>query len=261
MQKQTNPALGKEGTTPLRVLVIDDSERHQKSARLTLADHDLTIIETHQEALVTLNREDFPRLYSKKVKEEMECLELNPDSYGSPSEYLRACDKAREEIVNKHFPPFAFDVVLCDLFMKPAANIVNTMDGRESLRWRKEKFAREEMPAGFGLVLMAVDNPFHSVKYAAVVTDTNHHDHPVSAMLDYVTHSQGEKPRFKINGATVGFYNSPEMVEVEGVCHACEGTGQIDSDYDCETCRGSGNARGKDWGLVLKDLLAAGETA
>ncbi|MDD9868001.1 MAG: hypothetical protein OXU73_01585 [Candidatus Campbellbacteria bacterium] len=257
MQKQTNPALGKEGTTPLRVLVIDDSERHQKSARLTLADHDLTIVGTYEEAEKIL----LPAIYKAggpKVEEEMERLGFSTDvkSYKDWEEFR----KVQKEIAKKLFP--TFDAVLCDLLMP----VVHMSVLREQ---KNEEYAGEEMPFGFSLAFQAAK---HGAKYVAVVTDTGHHDHPASAMLDPLSF----KVQFTITGfhrhrgvttgdrygAAVGFYNSPKMVEVEGVCHACDGTGQRhDSEYKCPTCRGSGSARGKDWGCILKKLLAAGETA
>ncbi|MGE5392626.1 MAG: hypothetical protein ACM3NH_02685 [Candidatus Saccharibacteria bacterium] len=44
-------------------------------------------------------------------------------------------------------------------------------------------FFGHEMPIGFVLVLVAARN---GVKYAIMATDTNHHDHPMSAGVDRI---------------------------------------------------------------------------
>ena len=134
---------------------------------------------------------------------------------------------------------------------------------------------------GFALALLAV---VRGAKYVAVVTDTSHHDHPASAMLDpfasqfpHEYNPEGKPPRFVMNGSKVGFYDSP-ITFVEGTtcpdcggtgrkkvcfclernggtpkpnCDSCDGTGRY-----CWTCRNSGKARGKDWGKVLAHLTA-----
>jgi hypothetical protein len=122
----------------------------------------------------------------------------------------------------------------------------------------------------------------NGAKYVAVVTDTNHHDHPASAMLDafdsrcpHEHARKGQPPRFIINGARTGFYRAP-MVHVEGTtCPDCNGTGDKEVCYcveragtpkrDCDGCRGtgrqcwachsSGKQWGKDWGKVVAHLL------
>lgn len=165
----------------------------------------------------------------------------------------------------------SFDAVLSDLLMPASARAM----AKEGL-----KYIGQEMPVGFAFTLVAALN---GAKYVAVVTDTSHHDHPASAMLDafesrcpHKYNSSGTPPRFVINGAKVGYYHSP-MTPVEGTtCTDCNGTGSKDEcscvernagspKPDCDTCKGtgrycwpcqnSGKKSGKNWGLVLKSLL------
>lgn len=164
-----------------------------------------------------------------------------------------------------------FDVVLCDLLM-PA--------GMMRMGSRGEKYIGQEMPVGFALSLMAV---MHGARYVAVVTATNHHDHPASAMIDpFASNRQdwlipeGVSPHFTMNGAKVGYYHW-SIAFVEGtVCPDCNGTGEKDEcsccehndgspKSDCNNCNGvgrycwlcgcTGRQRGKDWGKVLAHLI------
>lgn len=124
-----------------------------------------------------------------------------------------------------------FDVVLTDLMM-PAGMGGFGGDGKQ--------YIGQEMPMGFLLVLMAV---LHSgAKYLAVVTDTNRHAHPASRALDlFIGRDKKDerrlgRPRFTMNGATVGFYNTTNaalQVPIAG------------SDQP-----------GKHWGAVLANLIA-----
>lgn len=67
-----------------------------------------------------------------------------------------------------------FDVVLIDLMM-PAGRI---RQGKNGMR-----FVGQEMPLGIFLALQAIRS---GVKYVALLTDINHHDHPASAALDHL---------------------------------------------------------------------------
>jgi len=89
-----------------------------------------------------------------------------------------------------------WDVVLCDLLM-PAGFDKQGPIGK--------KFSGQEMPVGFGLALMFA---LRGAKYVAVATDSNHHDHPASAMFDYLG-AYNSNPCFNVNGAHLGFYFTP----------------------------------------------------
>lgn len=110
-----------------------------------------------------------------------------------------------------------WDAVLTDLLM-PA--------GRDAQGGKGLEFVGQEMPVGLALALLAA---LRGARYVAVVTATNHHAHPASAMLDRLRPHSG--PNFVINGARAMFvHHTP--IEVEGI------------------------GEGKDWGKVLAALLA-----
>lgn len=253
----------------MKILVIDDSPLHQQSARQTLVGHDLKVVGTYDEAheLLQERRADYSLVMAK--------LELHgfksPYDQGA-TEGERAAARAEQRRLKKELcPPQLFDVVLSDLLM-PASKMTMAEKGLQ--------YVGQEMPVGFALSLMAA---IQGAKYVAVVTATNHHHHPASAMLDpFASRCPNEcdrvgmPPRFVINEARVGYYHSP-MTPVEGTtCTDCNGTGSKDVCYcvernagvpkpgcddcsglgrSCWTCRNSGKRCGKDWGKVLIHLL------
>lgn len=105
-----------------------------------------------------------------------------------------------------------FDVALLDLLMPSEPMML----GGEGLSHLGEPFA-----VGYPLaVYLAVKG----IRHVAVATDTNHHNHPASALLDWLS---GE--RIGINGCSVTFMHSP-MKTV-------------------------GDKQVKDWSAVLRRLL------
>jgi CheY-like chemotaxis protein len=102
-----------------------------------------------------------------------------------------------------------FDVALVDLLM-PAEP---TTLGREACK----EFIGREIAIGFPMVLELSRS---GIKKIAVATDTNHHDHPMSAVVDWFRLGVLE-----VNGAKVLIRHAP----------MCEGA--------------------KDWGRVLADLM------
>lgn len=254
----------------MRVLVIDDNPIHQMSARQTLVGHNLTIVGTYDEARELLQE---PHASWEAVQEE-----LNRRGYGEDyrkdltDEKRLALRKERAQIEQELCPP-SFDAVLSDLLI-PASS--------QTMGPKGMKYVGQEMPVGFALSLMAA---IHGAKYVAVVTDTNHHDHPASAMLDpFVSRcphehdTEGTPPRLTINGAKTGYYQS-ESTLIEGTtCPDCNGTGNkeacccIESNagspkpdcdnckgtgHSCWACRNSGKRWGKNWGAVLSHLTSS----
>lgn len=150
-----------------------------------------------------------------------------------------------------------FDAVLSDLLM-PAPGTMLSPDA-------KREHEDKEQPLGWALVLRAVLN---GARFAAVVSQTNHHDHPAAFALDAIDNADDEwsdknvnglptkKPQFDINGAKVGFFHAPSCV-VQGVggCKWECNQGKDSRGEVCGYCEGTGFTRGKDWGLVLKVLL------
>lgn len=243
----------------MRILVIDDSTIHRTSAEQTLVGHDVTIVGTYDEAHKLL----------RKPEASFEAMEAELKRRGFKSLYDQTASKEErdasrmewERLKQELCPPPSFDVVLSDLLM-PASRMTMGSEGM--------KFVGQEMPVGFALALMASQ---HGAKYVAVVTDTNHHNHPASAMLD--SFQARNDVFFDINGAKVGFYHSP-MILVEGsICSGCNGTADSAMCYcaendtaspkpDCISCNGTGRVcrscgktgkqYGKDWEEVVTHL-------
>ncbi|MBI2410921.1 MAG: response regulator transcription factor [Candidatus Kerfeldbacteria bacterium] len=207
----------------MRILVIDDNQHHLNSAKELLKEHKVTLCSTADEAIELLEPQYddviFHRLWSEKGWEEASQVARLP----------------------------YWDVVLSDLLM-PAP--------KRNLSYFGEKFIGQEMPVGWAFVLRAT---LEGAKFAAVVTATNHHNHPASALLDplgsaYWEDNRENAPKFTINGATVGFYHAP-MIGVDTVpCSHCNVTGRTDK--ICSFCEGTKKEQGKNWALVLKALTS-----
>src|SRR3989338_6719999 len=110
------------------------------------------------------------------IDDKQENLQAARDQLGAEHELTTTggYDSGLRLITQANVEPF--DVVLCDLFM-PAPRQV----GYVGLSPEGAKHTGEEMPIGIFLVLKAAK---HGVKFVAVLTMTNHHDHPASAMID-----------------------------------------------------------------------------
>lgn len=184
----------------MKIIVIDDKQKHLDAAIQTLIGHDVTICSTYDDA-----------------------LELLEGQY--------------------------WDAVLCDLLM-PA--------GRDAQGPKGKKYVGKEMPVGWSLALFAARR---GAKYVAVISDMNHHDHPASAMIDRIG-------TVYVNTAKVAFLNDPPMVGIIGsecVCPTCKGTLRHnlrwdDKESDCTCKTGTSFSKwGKDWGIVLKELIGGGD--
>lgn len=93
-----------------------------------------------------------------------------------------------EEAIALLTPDTDIEVLLSDLLMPAEPYCL----GPQGL-----KFLGHEIPIGFVLALRAAQV---GVKHVAVITDASHHNHPMSAALDWI----GRTPLpFSINGATV----------------------------------------------------------
>lgn len=214
--------------TIMKILVIDDAQVHIDAAKQTLVGHDVTYCATHEGAVELLYRQ-----HDKKRKE---ALLQEHRAKGTPfNEYY---DKVLAETQLPYW-----DVVLTDLLM-PAGSMSQGGVGLQ--------YVGQEMAVGWALALQASQN---GAQYVAVVTDTNHHHHPASAMLDYI------RRLFTIDGARVLMTNQVPLVGITGTecpCAKCNGTGKESSKYECHFCNGTGQdfaKEGKDWGVILEQLL------
>lgn len=174
----------------MKVLVIDDSEHHLEAAQQTLAEHDLTVCNSYDQARELLSHECGEE---KRKKRKAEYLAQGESD--DMARYLSGIP--------------SWDVVLCDLLMPAGTHVEG----------KGRSYIGQEMPVGWALALLAAK---HGAKYVAVVTDTNHHDHPASAMLDDL-----DFHLFQIGEAKVLFTNHVDRV---------------------------GEKCGKNWGEILRRL-------
>ena len=220
-----------------RILVIEDKPSNQESARKTLAGHEVTIISSFDEAMdimsVRHDEENVARILAEAG------FSTAPDPKASWEVWM-AFNKAVKEAASQSIIPFEFDVVLTDMMMPASLRTLgpNVIDD-----------LRKQVPYGFIIALRASMMP--SVKFIAMVTDTNHHQGVMSAALDNISNAyyhKGFKPNFVINGKTVMFVHSPFISEEIGLgpCTWCKGTGV------CDTCNGSGDFYGRICGCVEK---------
>ncbi len=182
------------GGKVLKILVVDDNPKHQASARKTLAGHEVSVAQNfHQlQSALTPNRDR---------------VRIIRDEQGV--DYDEALRIAKAEI--------GYDVVLSDLLMPKGSTDVMGREGG--------KLAFDDFGYGYPVVFLAAKA---GVSFVAVVTDENHHNHPVAYTFDLVGGSgQWSEDDFMIGDTKVMFRFCPRFTE-EG---------------------------GKDWELVLAHLL------
>ncbi len=219
----------------MKILVIDDTQAHLDAATQTLSDHEVVLCSSYDEALKLLEQkrdeEKFERLYK---------------------EYAGNYRKATDESLLPYW-----DAVLCDLLM-PA--------GKDAQGDKGYQFIGKEMPVGWSLALVAASR---GAKYVAVVSDTGHHDHPASAMLDRINNHI-----FNIDDARVLLTNRIRyagIVGTESVCPRCNGTlkvalknadGTLHREVKCDCFKGIVHAKrgdGKHWGEILSRIIEPSE--
>lgn len=220
----------------MKILVIDDTQKHLDSALLTLEGHDITLCSSYDEAIGWL-----------EIKYDNEVIMGKCEQYKLEGmEHYNAYCKAKEEIG----PLPYWDAVLCDLFM-PA--------GRDALGGGGWNYIGQEMAVGWSLALVAARR---GAKYAGVLTATDHHNHPASAMLDRIDQGPSSEPHvLNIDGARVIMTNHAEFIDLDGeedvACYMCNG--HSPHCHNCYVCKGRGKItqqkQGKDWGKFLSRLL------
>ena len=141
----------------------------------------------------------------------------------------------------------SYDVVLTDLLLPATTDVHGEGTG----------MVGQEMPLGTTLAFLALSR---GVKYVAVVTDTNHHDHPASAAFD-VFHAgpSGKNEVFSIGSVRVLCTNHPnDLIYVD------ERTFEpvaYDSLYSVEGEEKYPQLKGlvmaKNWAQILNQLLNA----
>lgn len=231
----------------MKILVLDDSKAHREAARLTLKGHDVTIVGTYDEAQAALT----PRTnYSLERVLEPELLveaglppDYQPKGRTDASDEAKkcheACKKAHEQATT--YPDF--DVVLTDLLMPPSRQA----QGPEGVL-----LLGQEMPLGTIIALLALTV---GIKNVAVATDANHHKHPASAAFDCFG-SRNTPPGIKVLCT-----NHVNTIPLDEKTWEPVGHEFLDSDAGqvkypkVDWNQYAGIANGKDWGLVLQQLL------
>lgn len=238
----------------LKILVFDDSEIHQRSAKLSLESHDVTVVGTYDQAQTALT----PQLDRAKAERllpdllEKAGLPRNFKPWGEkgkkePSKedqhkYHAAYDEGKEAATT--YPDF--DVVLTDLLV-PASRQAQGGEGLD--------FVGTEMPLGTTIALLALTA---GVRNVAVVTDKNHHHHPASAAFDHFRCNRC------LEGINILCTNNIDLIWID------EKTGKAVSREFAESEAGKKKypfqesnwgprkglvSGGKDWGEILQELL------
>lgn len=183
----------------MKILVFDDNANHRNAAKAQLKDHNVTIVGTYDEAQELLR----PKRDYNKASAAMATLFPGFKRYESKDEEKNeAYDQAykeQNELATK-YPDF--DVVLTDLLV-PASEQAMGPDGYEHIG--------KEMPIGIFIALLAA--ACGRVKYAAVFTDSSHHDHPGSACFDCFNAGEGNPTPFTVEGCKVLLSNTRNWVD------------------------------------------------
>ncbi len=266
----------------MKILVIDDKAAHQASALETLAGHEVTILDSFEAAMramqPTINNELRNQLMTEAGLP-VSCKHIEEEERKT---YWRAWDEAGQKSV----VPFPFDVVLTDMMMPMAKETLadGVFDPRVQMPYGFV-IALEAARRGAKFVAMLTDTNHHKGPMSAAL------DYFGPAYYPDVDDCIHEKPVvFTINGASAVFVHTPFVERVEsgvtcdwcvekpGACTGCLGTGfNKNPDYHprechecghseavgkCRNCKGAGTCDrithldSKDWGRVLRDLMA-----
>jgi CheY-like chemotaxis protein len=154
----------------MKILVFDDNQTHLAAARLQLKDHDVTIVSTYEEAVMAFKpKTDYTQ--ADRLLAEAGWAK-QPDQKAPREEHNAWYEARKKSFADATTEPTKFDVVMTDLLV-PAPET--------SLGPKGYKYIGQEMPIGTSIAFLALSK---GVKRVAVVTDTNHHDHPASATFD-----------------------------------------------------------------------------
>jgi hypothetical protein len=182
----------------MKILVFDDNATHRNAAKAQLKDHDVTVVGTYDEAQKLL----IPHRDYDKAHKAMAALFPGFKRYESKDEEKnKAYDlafKEQNELATT-YPGFA--VVLTDLLV-PASSQAMGPDGYEHVG--------KEMPIGIFIALLAA--ALGRAKYAAVFSDSSHHDHPGSACFDRFNEGECNPTPFTVGGCKVLLSNTRNWV-------------------------------------------------
>lgn len=233
----------------MRILVVEPNENKHTSVTASLADHDVTVVSSFDEAM------DIMRLHPAEKTVRRLLTEAgfpnNPDS--DDPELMRAYRKALRDAEAQSAAPFGFDVVLTE------------MELPMSERMLLPSFFNPDANVPYGFVI-ALKAAFRGATYVAMVSDTEHTDGAMSAALAHIggeKYEDGASPNFTINGCKVMFVHMPHATAImhNVPCNRCFDA-PIEVVKFCRNCKGTGRYNrtdvlaSKDWGRVLADLTA-----
>ncbi len=185
----------------MKILVFDDKGIHLEAAKAQLKDHNLTVVDSYDQAQKLIVA------YVDYDRAERIFVEKYGDTKPYKSEGLTKEARAErmdfyDEVKKQATVHPDFDVVLADLLV-PASE---QQQGDKGLR-----YVGKEMPIGIFIALLAAKN---GTKYAAVFTDSSHHDHPVAACFDAFNDDGESNPvPFMVNGCKVILSNTRNWVQ------------------------------------------------
>ncbi len=189
-----------------KILVVEDTFKHQEAARALLEGHDLTIVD---------------------------CFEAACDALGG--------EGSRESISRLATP---YDVLLTDLFYT---------QGPEARMVGDHAAASEQQPFGIFLVQIAARL---GVPYIGVVTDMDHHKHPLAYAFDFlkdVDYEQeiyGAVHQFSVDRSRVMYFDIRDLEDV----YAFEHEGEVEHHLSWEGAKEAVKTRK---GISLLEALDA----
>ena len=235
----------------MKIFVADDKEINRESARQQLGqEHELVLASSFDEVKAFLD----PKFDREKEQELLIAAGFPGGKCPSPSKASKE-EQSRfwkeSDIAHKSAEiPLVCDVALLDMFM-PASDYNQGYKGR---------FEEVEMPYGFPLAFYAAQR---GIKHVGILSDMNHHVHPMAAACDPLVYRQGMRELINI-GDSRFLLRTDLVVKMQypagatcpecnkGKCKRNDG-----SEYDCHYCDGSGSAMAyaKDWKTFLCALL------
>lgn len=220
----------------MKILVFDDNRTHRAAAEAQLAEHELTIVGSYDEALSAL----LPKVDYEKEKAILQAQfgDFSPyragiDEAEKKAAYFAAAEKAREQATT--YP--AFDVVLTDLLVPATKRMQGTTE-----------HVGKEMANGIFVGLIAAVRA--RVKRIAVFTDSDHHSHPASACFDDFNKSEQNPTPFRVEESLVLLCNNRNWVgEFD--------PGDLATQLEYEQYRDrTDTVRAKNWAALLAYLLS-----
>lgn len=227
----------------MKILIVEDDPKHQDAARRLLGeDYELEIISNPDTAKERLE----PQFDAAK---EAQLLEAAGFPKGFSAWDKSVSDETRKKYWDEQRKahkesrlPFAYDAVLLDL-MLPAT--------RAAMGDAGMKFVGQLMPYGYSLAIHAIQN---GAKKVGILTETNHHMHPMSAALDSLR--LGKVMQIDDSKFVLARELSASFMNPEKTCTNCDGSEKNQRGENCYYCKGTGKEHfyAKDWKKLL-DIL------